>query len=354
MHWLRILLCLFSITVVQGWVADSIDNSGSGDVESSDFLNSNDPIFKPDPLNLLVDNSGVPSFDSNAAVIPEIDKTNPGSNPDPPKSLAYSLENLNDFSKSSMGSESYSNGPFSNSDALNSESLDSSGIVVPNFNPSDLFYLDSPNPAAPVENPESDGSLASNPTHDLISLQRTCVSDNSATGGDKEIGGSCVNPRKKYHRKPGQESEADETEAQQKKDIQQKGRRDAAWKKGQISKGANVLFRTTGADQKKCNIIGGFFGMRLIPMCCLGPSRIFAVQQIGTFSFSVSDEENCGYNWPERPICLALNGYDIDINSAFCCQKFRTRGSWGLYQGLNCVPMLDTLVEAIGQATPLV
>lgn len=351
MHWLRILLCLFSIAVVQGSNTESVDNSGSGVVEASDFLNSNDPSFKPDPLNLLVYNSGVPSFDSNAAVIPEDDKNNPGSNPDLLNGPAYSLENLIDLSKSPIGSESYSNGPFSNSDAFNSKSLESNRIVVSDFNPSDLFYLDSPNPAAPVEKPESDGSLASNSKHDLESLQRTCVSQNSATGGDKEIGGSCVNPRKEYHRKPGQESEADQTAEQYKKDIQEKGRRDAAWKKGQIDRGASMLFRTAEDEQKKCNIIGTYFGMRLIPMCCLGRSIIFAVQQIGTFSFSVSDEENCGFNWPERPICLALNGYDIDINSAFCCQKVGASGSWGLFRGQNCVPMLDTLVEAI-QATP--
>lgn len=317
MHSRRISLCLFSIAVAQGSITESIDNSASGFVEPPDLLNSNDPTFDSDTLNLLVYNS------------------EPVSNSDRLDGLTYSSETLNNLGNSPIGSETYSNGPFSNSDAPNSESPESSPSVVPDLNSPDLFQSDSPISSVPADKTESDGGLTSNPNHNLNleSLRGACISDNSAAILNKGSGGFCLmKPRTEYHKKQGHSGGTARNQ------IQRTAKQDTVWTAKQNSAGKYPQTTEHDQTQAECRSLGEFYETRLIAMCCLGPSHILAFQVEHEFSFYVSNEENCSYNWPERPICLDDEGH-IDPDNAFCCEKPGAHTTWGLFMGLNCVPM---------------
>lgn len=333
----RIPLCLFAIAVAPGSITESIDHSASGFVEPSDLLNSNDPMFNPDTLNLLVYNS------ENVAVIPESYKTNPVSDSDRLNGLAYSSENLNDLSNSLMGSETDSNGPSSNSDAPNSESLESSRIVVPDLNGPDLFHLDSPISSAPADKTESDGGLTSNRNHNLESLRGACISDNRAASRDKGNGGTCINPRTEYHKKKGHSGGAHETDDQDRKDIEIRAKEDAIWKAREFYAGRNP--QTTEQIQKKCESIGDYYEIRIVAVCCLGPSHFLVLQFENGQSFYITNEEHCDFNWSNRPICLGDDGL-IDPENAFCCEHLGERSMWGLFWGMNCIRM-DALSDAV-------
>lgn len=330
MHSLVISLCLFSIAVAQD-STELIDSSGSGIVKPSD-LESNDPMSHSDSLNLLAYKSEVPNVGGNdAAMIPETYNNNPVPNLDSLNHLAYSSNILHDLSNILVVPETYNDGGFSNSDAVSSGSLETHLIVAPDLNPSDPPHLVSPISAAPFDKSESDDGLMSNSDHNLISLTGNCASDNSATKRDQQNPLSCINPRIEYHKTTGQSDEVEQDEAQQNKDIHDLAEKDFTWKRNEFDSERKP--RVSDEIREKCNSVGALLQIPLIAMCCLGPSHIFGRVISGGYTYYFSDEENCGFNWKGRPICL-------NVRNRFCCQKVGRKGDlFGLSWGENCIPM---------------
>lgn len=334
MHLLLLYIVSISITVAQNLFENQdstevIDKFGTGSKTGN--IDGSNPVSIPATLNLLADDSETPKLFSNSA---ENYNNDPGYSSDTPTFLAYNSDILHDFGKSPSAPETHSDNPFLNSDTPSSASPEANPIAVPDFNPSDPVQLGSLASAAPGDktsdmDPGSDDEPMPDGNDDLSDLSGVCTTNLGATGLEKRDASSCPVVVIRYHTSTGKRERGLVTDDQLKQDwnwIQQRYRENKKPMVAQNIKG-------------KCDRLAALFSLpRLIPMCCLGPSRIFARELVNSYMYYISDEENCGFNFVARPICRKYR-------NKFCCQKVGDRmrtqvdGQTQLFWGENCVPM---------------